>query len=111
MWSNAWAGQLNGSIDFYGKAVDENGSPLQGARAAISCVIFPEKEFITNVVADANGLFALQGVSGQALIATVAKEGYEEVSGTNQNHFVYYGIAKGFQPVPNSPVIFHLRKK
>jgi len=109
--SNALAGQLSGSIEFYGKAVDERGAPLQGASAAISCIIFPEAEFTTNLVTDAKGLFALRGIAGRALIASVTKQGYEEIPGTNQNLFAYYGVANGFQPLSNSPVGFRLREK
>lgn len=109
--SNVFSQELNRSIEFYGKAVDENGVPLEGVRATISCLIFPEKQFVTNVVTDSNGFFALRGVSGQALMLALAKESYEEVPGTNQNQFVYYGVVNGFQPDSNNPVVFRLRKK
>ena len=111
VWSNAWSEHLNGTIEFYGEALDETGAPLKGATAKIRCLIFPEKLFLTNVPTDANGLFVLEGLTGQALTAAVTKEGYEEVPGTNENHFDYYGVANCLRPNRDKPVVFRLRKK
>jgi len=110
-FSNAFSQELNRPIEFYGKAVDESGLPLKGATATIRCLIFPEKQFTTNVSTDGNGLFAIQNIAGQALVASVRKEDYEEVPGTNEHHFVYYGVPNGFRPDRNSPIVFTLRKK
>jgi len=110
-WSNVFSQELNRPMEFYGKAVDESGVPLNGVTATISCVVFPENQFITNIPTGANGLFALHGVTGQALAASVTKQGYEEVRGNNEHFFTYYGAASGFMPDSNNPIIFHLRKK
>jgi hypothetical protein len=110
-FSNAFSQELNRPIEFYGKAVDESGLPLKEATVTIRCLIFPEKQITTNISTDANGLFALQGVAGQALVAAVKKEDYEEVPGTNVHHFAYYGVPNGFQPDRYRPVVFVLRKK
>jgi hypothetical protein len=109
--SNAFSQALNGPVDFYGKAVDENGATVGGATATFRCLMFPESQFTTNAIADPNGLFTLRGIQGQGLSVTVTKQGYEEVPGTNEHHFAYYGVAKGFQPDPYNPVIFMLRQK
>jgi hypothetical protein len=109
--SNAFFQALSGPVDFYGKAVDEGGTPLVGATATIRCLLFPEKQITTNAPTDANGDFALHGMQAQAISVFVAKDGYEEVPGTNEHHFGYYGLPKSFQPDPNNPIIFHLRRK
>ncbi len=107
----AYSAQLNRPIAFYGKAMDETGAPLIAATATIRCLVFPESQFTTNISTDVNGLFTLHGINGQALSVSVAKDGYEETPGTNEHHFAYYGIAKGFRSDPYKPIIFHLRKK
>ncbi len=105
--------EVNRPIEFYGKAVDENGLPLKSATVEFSCVIFPEGYFGTNIPTDAKGLFTLNNVTGAALTVLVSKEGYEEVPDTNQNRFMFHSALgfKGFQPDSNNPVIFHLLKK
>jgi hypothetical protein len=109
--SNAFSSELNRALDFYGKTVDESGKPLNGVTASISCLIYPEKQFRTNISTDANGLFELHGINGQALRVTLKKDGFEEIPETNDNHFfAYYGVGKGFQPDAANPVIFPLRK-
>jgi hypothetical protein len=114
-WSNAMSGaaqEMNRPIDFYGKAVDEKGEPLNGANVRFGCLVFPENHFTTNAVTDTQGNFALTGVTGVALNVRVNKEDYEEVQGTNQNSFAYYSpTGAGFYPDPRNPVVFHLRKK
>lgn len=111
VWSNEWAGKLDGPIEFYGKVVDENGSPLNGASATINCRFFPEKQFKTNIYSDANGFFELQNLVGQGLMVNVRKDGYKEVPGTNEHSFLYHGVANGFHADANKPIIFRLRKR
>jgi hypothetical protein len=110
-FSNGLAQELNRPLDFYGRVVDEREAPLSGANAALYCRIFPDRQFPTNLLTDANGVFTLQGVLGQALTIRITKEGYEETPGTNENHFIYGGVANGFQPDFNNPVIFRLRRR
>jgi hypothetical protein len=109
--SNAFSEALNGPIDFYGQALDEKGTPLPGASAVISCFSFPEKQFMTNVTTDADGLFAVRGLSGQALTVRISKQGFDEVPRANEHDFFYGGAPKPFQPDPHNPVAFVLRKK
>jgi hypothetical protein len=110
-FSNAMSQELNRPLDFYGKVVDEDGRPLSAASTTIICLIFPEKQFVTNISTDANGIFQFHGTNGQALNVSIAKGGYEEVPGTNQNHYIFSGVVKTFQYDPNNPVVFHFRKK
>lgn len=114
-WSNAvqeMSQQMNRPIEFYGKAVKENGEPLRGAKVNFSCFSFPEKRLVTNAVTDDQGLFLLTGVSGATLIVRVSNMDYEELQGTNQNNFNYYSpTGAGFSPDPSNPIIFYVRKK
>jgi hypothetical protein len=110
-FSNALTGELNGPIQFYGKVLDEKDAPVAKAIVAISCYIFPEKQVTTNVITDASGGFAVLNMTGQALTAHVSKEGFEEVPGTSEHHFVFYGIAQPFRPDSNRPVAFRMRAK
>jgi Carboxypeptidase regulatory-like domain len=109
--SNALSHALSGPVEFYGKAVDENGDPVPGANATIRCLVFPEHQITTNAPTDSNGLFTIGGIQAQALSVVVSKEGYAEIPGTNEHHFAYYGVPKAFQPDPSNPIVFHLRKK
>jgi len=104
---------VNRPIEFYGKVVDENGLPVQGATVEFSCVVYPEDEFRTNTLTGANGMFALNNVTGAVMFVHANKDGYEEMKGTNQNRFEYYSIPgfEGFRSDPYNPVVFHLQKK
>jgi hypothetical protein len=113
-WSNAVseaAEEINRPIEFYGKAVDENAEPVSGANVSFGCIVFPERQLMTNAVTDSEGMFALTGVSAAALNVRVTKQGYDEVQGTNPSSFEYYSPAgPAFYPDPNNPVVFHLRR-
>lgn len=105
------AEQVNPSVEFYGRVLDESGTPLEGATVEFGCVIYPEKYFRTNSQTDANGNFSLANVRAAALNVQVRKEGYSEISEKNTNRFVYYspsGTAP-LQPDVLRPVIFLLR--
>lgn len=112
-WSNTIGKmfeQMNRPIEFYGKVVDQNNEPIGGADVHLSCIIYPEDYFATNFLTDSQGLFAVRNLNGVALNILVAKEGYQEIQGTNQNQFAYYS-STGFRPDLQSPVVFHLQKK
>lgn len=114
--SNIWQEMrqtVNQRIEFYGRAVDEDGCPLAGARAELSCQGYPEDYWTTNLLTASDGTFALTGPTGAFLYVHVAMDGYEEVAGTNQNKFTYYSPlpSGGFQPDPSNPVVFRLRKR
>jgi hypothetical protein len=114
--SNIWqeARQtVNRPIEFYGKAVDEKGEPLAGARVEFNCQGYPDEYQTTNVLTASDGTFGLTGQTGMLLHVHLAIEGYEEVAGTNQNKFMYYSPSPtaGFKPDPNNPVVFYLRKR
>jgi hypothetical protein len=105
--------KVNRRIEFYGKAVDETGAALAGARADFSGQGYPEGYWTTNLLTGSDGTFALTGPTGALLLIHVAMNGYEEVPGTNQNQFMYYSPLPGggFKPDQSSPVVFRLHKK
>jgi hypothetical protein len=109
--SNAFWQATTGPIDFYGKVVDSQGAPLGGTTARISCLIFPESQFKTNIVTDSHGLFAVQGITGTALRVSLAKQDFEEPPGTNEHQFIYYSTGLGFRSDSKNPATFILRKK
>ena len=113
-WSNMWhefRATINVPIEFYGRTVDEGGVQVKGATVSFDCHVYSEEILRSNTVTDANGYFALTGVTGATLRVSLSKPGYEEVEGTNQHTFEYYSPGGGgFRGDPNSPVVFHIRK-
>ncbi len=100
-------------INFYGRAVDENEQPVEGASAD-----FKWTDLSTNgtseyqTVSDAAGLFAMENQKGKRLSVTVSKAGYYSAGDARLASFEYANPADGlFTPDANRPVIFHLRKK
>jgi len=111
----AWKQKILRPIEFYGKVVDENEQPVEGASVSFSYNQFipPERSFETNTVTDQNGLFSLSGVVGSTLGVHVEKAGYYSAKSVNQNHFDYmkHSGSAPFFPDSRYPVVFHLRKK
>ncbi len=101
-------------ISFYGKVVDEHGTPVGGV----------EIRFIWNdlsrngtserrVHSDALGLFSLSGIRGKRLGVELHKEGFYTSSRRNQYDFDY---GNPFEPVfhepdASRPVVFVVRKR
>ena len=101
---------INRPIEFYGKVVDETGTPLAGATVTFGWVVYPEDVMHTNVLADPEGFFALNNATGATLYVSVTKDGY--VQGTNQGRFDFHSLPDAsFQPDPNNPVVFRLLKR
>jgi len=102
-----------GSIEFYGKVVDENSNAVAGATASFDWVETPTEEGNrrTNTESDLEGLFSLHGQLGLNLGVSVSKVGY--YNSRRDNDSFNYGALRGesFSPDPRNPVIFHLRKK
>jgi len=100
-------------INFYGKAVDENEQPVEGASAHFKWTDLSANgtsEYQT--VSDAAGLFAMENQKGKRLSVTVSKAGYYTAADARLASFEYANPADGlFTPDANRPVIFHLRKK
>jgi hypothetical protein len=100
------------SIDFYGKVVDENTNPVEGASVHFEWDESPmtdvPKTFSTK--SDMAGLFSLEGQHGRVLDVSVAKEGYYS-SKKDKAGFIYALTDNSFSPSIFNPVIFHLHKK
>jgi len=108
--------QVHGQIEFYGKVVDESNQSIEGANIEfVWAHIWPlaEGTSSTNTISDSEGLFSLAGVVGANLGVQVSKNGYYNVRSLNNEEFNYSSLPgmTPFQPDPNNPVIFHLRKK
>jgi hypothetical protein len=111
-----WSAQAHGRIEFYGKVVDESNQPIKGASVEFvwsHVWPLPEGTQSTNVVSDHDGLFSLTGVIGSSLGVYVSKAGYYYVRSQNTDDFNFSSFPgmTPFQPDPNNPVFFHLRKK
>ena len=100
-------------ISFYGKVLDGEGNPIEGAKADIV-----PWQSLTGLVqhnektTDAKGLFSITGIHGMRLNVTVSKEGYYQPPQASQ----IIGYVKGLdnynpRPNPNDPEVFVLRKK
>jgi hypothetical protein len=100
-------------INFYGKVVDENEQPVEGAAAHFKWTDLSANgtsEYQT--VSDAAGLFAMENQKGKRLSVTVSKAGYYSAADARLASFEYANPYDGkFTPDPNRPVILHLRKK
>ncbi len=101
-------------IAFYGKIVDEEGKPVQGAN--IKCIwtdLSREGTSTAALTSDSHGRFSLTGVRGKNLGIEIKTEGYHTRRKQNQFDFEYANIyASSFHRAdPNQPVVFHLLKK
>ncbi len=99
-------------IDFYGKVVDEKGSPVEGASIQFNWTEVPSFEGPGNsatTTSDAAGLFSLEGKHGPSLNVRVMKDGYY-TSPANRMGFSYR-MGQVFLPDQTNPVVFRLRKK
>ncbi len=99
-------------IEFYGKVVDENSNPVEGASVAFGWMELPtddgSRTATTN--SDARGLFSLHGARGPSLSVSVSKDGYY-MPHHGQWGFSYAPDNDTYSPDIANPVIFKLRKK
>jgi len=104
------------ALNFYGKVVDENNQPVVGANVHYSwnTAWVPGGSLFADTSSDGTGLFSLTGKRGKILEVTVSKEGYYPVEHGNGRLIFEYADPSSpewYEPDPNSPVIFHLRRK
>jgi hypothetical protein len=103
------AAQHQHPIEFYGETVDESNQPVAGVNAHLILTESPATPngiVETNIQSDTQGFFSFSGAIGKLLQVWLDKNGYY-VSKSNRIDFDYMG----YQPNPNQPEIFHLRKK
>lgn len=100
-------------IDFYGKVIDQNSNPVDGATISFHWVETPTEDGnrSANTTSDAQGLFSLHNALGLSLAISVSKNGF--YTSRRDNDTFTYGSLGGakFSPDPFNPVIFHLLKK
>jgi len=110
-------------IDFFGKVVDEQDNPVQGASVKIHMRYYQwfnygnyftgRRDWTTRT--NNNGEFSVKGERGFTLsIDSIRKQGYDStwVFIKGNNYFEYEpSLARQFRPDSKSPVIYRLRKK
>jgi hypothetical protein len=104
------------SLNFYGNVVDENDQPVVGATAKFGWTTIGTigNYSKAEALSDEMGLFSLTGQHGKNLGVRVEKQGYDTVEGgLGEVAFEYAEPSDRnyYEPDPNNPVIFHLRKK
>lgn len=101
-------------VNLYGKVVDQNGVPVEGATASVSVL---DKPLATGsehtVTSDAEGMFSLTGEHGAAASVKVSKSGYYATE--NARRMIRFGMFRSDQdpeiPTASNPAIFVLRKR
>lgn len=101
-------------ITFYGKVIDQNGSPVVGAKVDFEVGIdhyelntSEEKNY--TVESDQNGNFTLTNAFGAGFDLSIGKTGYE-LSQKALRSYVYT-VGNIFHPDSNNPVVFKMWKK
>ncbi|PAW79529.1 MAG: hypothetical protein B9S32_03050 [Verrucomicrobia bacterium Tous-C9LFEB] len=103
-------------IEFWGKVVDQDGNPIEGAQIKFTINNTPDPygNLPTEIVlSDANGLFSLTGKNGLGLSVWVSKEGYYSTSNQSSislNYSLKGGVDQPF-PTQDHPSVFVLKKK
>jgi hypothetical protein len=114
-------GSLSTSIDFYGKLLDQDDRPIEGAVVTIHVrhfspipPFFMGTKYLSSKTGQ-DGIFEVHPGRGLDLFITkFSKEGYEFRFDMNPENGFQYGGSGGevvFVPDKNNPVIFRLRKK
>lgn len=101
-------------INFYGRVIDENGSPVPGARVVFLWTnLFAEGSSQSMAESDATGVFSLEDKIGRVLQVDVSKQGYYKPRNERLRSFDYAAFweVNYHEPDPARPVTFHLRKK
>ena len=99
-------------IQFYGKVVDENLSPVRDAKVHFQWTDLSHGTSEADSVSDGQGNFSLSGVQGKRLLVRVTKVGYY-ASSSNEGSFEFANPFEEiyYRPSKAKPVLFYLRKK
>jgi hypothetical protein len=109
---------FNVNIDFWGKIVDENDQPIEGASVSATVREWGMGGFLradgrhsTNVLISADGgLFSLRNARGDSLtIESVVKDGYKQLRPVPS--FIYERGVYGYKPDSNKPVVIKMIKQ
>jgi hypothetical protein len=109
-------------ISFYGKVLDQNDVPVEGATVSANITHFsPDKEKLFGAsksiqrITDRQGVFSIEGEKGRSVyIEGISAEGYEYAALLNTRRSFQYcehGNEKPFISERTSPVIIRLRKQ
>ena len=104
---------MQGPIEFYGNAVDENGNTVAGAVITFQWndLLARGYEAGATTQSDSNGLFSLHGKQGSSMSVSVGKEGYYGTHDSKQYFkFGKMDASAKHLPDPQSPGVFTLRK-
>jgi hypothetical protein len=107
-----WDAVFAHAVNFYGKVVDENGTPIQGASVHYSVpsnLLQIGKGTIEGPMTDVNGLFSITGKTGAGITVIVA---HSDFYSTDQSakQFSYFRETER-NPSASDPAVFVLRKK
>lgn len=117
-WVRWLNNKVDGRIDFYGRVVDQSGSPIEGVNILIHIRKFrfsipgtPWRVISLNLKTDTQGCFEIVRESGKGItVWEIQKQGYEAPWGAFS--FNYEQNTTGiFQPDPDHPVTYRMRKK
>jgi hypothetical protein len=101
-------------ISFYGKVVDGQGKPIEGATIVATPYNAEEHPVKIHKITDSRGSFSVSGVHGAELRVTVSKSGYYPPAEQN-GPFIPFGYVNGagYSPRddPKNPAIFVLKKR
>jgi hypothetical protein len=105
---------LNTPVKFYGRVVDQNGTPVPMARIGYGVLNkFNQSGSNYHNFADENGYFEMTEIRGAAVTVTASKEGYYYVPDKSSQSFAY-GIGPDtyhkLPPTKENPVLFVLHK-
>jgi hypothetical protein len=106
------AAAFNAPISFFGKVVDQTGTPIEAAKIYYSAADqYFGKSSKYEGISDSQGLFFIDGIKGAGVYVEVSKPGYERIPNKSYASFGY-GVPSGNQPPSRAdPAIFVLRKK
>jgi hypothetical protein len=106
------AAAFSAPISLFGKVVDQNGVPVEGAKVFYSAAVeyFGKSSTYTGV-SDSSGSFSITGIKGAGVYVEVSKDGYDRIPDKSYANFGY-GVPSGRRPPSSSdPALFILRKK
>jgi hypothetical protein len=99
--------QNRGEIDFYGKVIDQNGTPVAGAKVR-GVIVFSSAEGTGNqnnfTVTDGNGQFKFNNLHGPNFGVVPSKDGYEY----NERQLTNW--SKNYKPDPANPMVLTMYK-
>jgi len=101
-------------IRFYGRVVDQNIKPISGATIHFQWTdLSKQGTSEANTLSNGNGNFFLSGAHGKNLGVYVTKQGYYTPEKLRASSFEFADPAQAnyYEPDPENPVLFYLRKK